>query len=586
MPGILGGNVDEVGVNAVAEPMRHEQWYEFDRVQTGRFELGVVHHGDRDPASDLFWEGDDAAGVLHGVVTDAPVEEGSPERLFRRLLDEPAETLSAMDGLFSVACADEETFVLATDKNGSRPCYYAREGDMRFSSELKSLVPVLESPSVDLRALSDLLTFGYVLGSTTLLTEVAELRPAHVLTVSDGDRSIEQYWEPGFELTPVANYSDQVDRAYSRSVDSVVDTIDTRTGLWLSGGLDSRILAGKLTDADHPFRAMTYGPTDSDEFDAAEQVTATLGVDHDQITLGPPSAFAAHLDRAIGLTDGMISWTYLLNFVHILNELADVVDVTLEAAPQDTYMGHDLSDADARKLESESVADRLFQRYGKLDPDQSRMLLNDSIDDPLAPLRDEADVTSAETPENVYRSVVWNVLAYSHFRSSGVMRSQVGTRVPAVSSDFLETAAKRPAEYNQRSVPFTDGAVPMATTRIKFDLVRQMDESMAQIPYQLSGLPASYPQWAHTIGMGLRESLKRVQTGQPGWTAVIGHWYRTDPALNSRLNELLDAASERPEFNAAAIRALQQEHLSGQENNIDAIAAITTSESWRQQYLD
>lgn len=586
MPGILGGHVDEVGMDEMAAPMHHEQWYEFDRVRTDRFELGVVHHGDRDPSSDLFWQGDDAAGVLHGVVTDSPVEGHSPEELFRRLLDEPAATLSAMDGLFSVACADGDTFVLATDKNGSRPCYYARDGEMRFSSELKSLVPVLDAPSVDPRALSDLLTFGYVLGSTTLLTDVAELRPAHVLTVSDGDRSVEQYWEPGFELTPVEDYSEQVDRAYGRSVDSVADTIDTRTGLWLSGGLDSRILAAKLTDADHPFRAMTYGTPDSEELDAATQVTATLGVDHDRITLGPPSAFAAHLDRAIGLTDGMISWSYLINFVYILEKLADVADVTLEAAPQDTYMGHDLSNADARKLETESVTDRLFQRYGKLDPDQTRTLLNDSIDDPLASLRDETGVTSAETPENIFRSVVWNALAYSHFRSSGVMRSQVGTRVPGVSSDFLETAARRPVEYNQRSVPFTDGAVPMATTRLKFELLRQMDDSMAQIPYQLSGLPGSYPQWAHTVGMGLRELSKRVRTDQPNYTALMGHWFRTDPALNSRLNELLDAAGERPEFNAAAVRNVQQEHLSGQANNIHAIAAITTVESWRQQFLD
>jgi asparagine synthase (glutamine-hydrolysing) len=586
MPGILGGCVDEVDVTAMAAPMRHEQWYEFDQVRTDGFELGVVHHGDRDPASDLSWQGDDAAGVIHGVVTDSPVEEQSPEGLFRRILEEPAETLAAMDGLFSVACADEETFVLATDKTGSRPCYYAREDEVRFSSELKSLVPVFEAASVDPRALSDLLTFGYVLGSTTLLSDVAELRPAHVLTVSNGTRSVERYWEPGFELAPVANYADRVNETYRRSVESVATTAGTRTGLWLSGGLDSRILAAKLAEIEHPFRAMTYGTEDSPEVDAATQVTAALGVDHDRITLGPPSAFANHLDRAIGLIDGMISWSYLINIVYILDQLADVADVTFEAAPHDTYMGHDLSNADARKLETESVTDRLFQRYGKLSPDQSRTLLNDSVDDPLASLRAETEVTSAETPENVFRSVVWNVLAYSHFRSSGVMRSQVGTRVPAVSSDFLETAARRPVEYNQRSVPFTDGDIPMATTRLKFELVRELNDPVAQIPYQLSGLPGSYPQWAHTAGMALREVHKRVRSGQTNWTALIGHWYRTDPALNSHLNELLDAAGQRPEFNAAAVRTLQQEHLSGRANNIDTIAAITTVESWRQQYLD
>jgi len=461
MPGILGGYVDEDEVNTMAAPMHHEEWYEFDRGRTDRFELGVVHHGDRDPASDLFWQGDDAAGVIHGVVTDSPVEEDSPKQLFRRLLDEPAETLSALDGLFSVACADEETFVLATDKNGSRPCYYARDGDVRFSSELKSLVPVLEAPSVEPRALSDLLTLGCVVGSTTLLSDVAELRPAHVLTVSDRSREIEQYWEPGFELTPVADYSERGDRSYRESVEAIADTVDTRTGLWLSGGLDSRILAAKLIDADHPFCAMTYGTDDSGELDAATQVSAALGVDHDRITLGPPSAFADHLGRAIGLSDGMISWSYFINMVYLLDELADVADVTFEAAPQDTYMGHDLSNVDAHKLETESVTDRLFQRYGKLDPDQSRTLLNNSIDDPLASLRAETDVTPTETPENALRSAVWNILAYTTFEAAplcGVRSGREYQRCRATSSK-----PRRSSPSNT-----TSGASPSPTARFRW----------------------------------------------------------------------------------------------------------------------
>jgi len=99
----------------------------------------------------------------------------------------------------------------------------------------------------------------------------------------------------------------------------------------------------------------------------------------------------------------------------------------------------------------------------------------------------------------------------------------------------------------------------MVTTRLKFELVRRMDDPAAQIPYQLSGVPTSL-QWAHTLWMGLRELHRRARTAPINWTALLGHWYRTDPALNSRLTELLDAASERPGFDAAAIRTLQQEH--------------------------
>jgi len=586
MPGIVGGHVEPSDADEMAIRMHHEEWYERDRGGTGGVEIGVVHHGDRDPESDLFWQGPDASGALHGVVTGGPSDDLTPETLFRAVLDSPAETLAELDGLFSLACTDGERLVLATDKHGSRPCYYTRHGAVQFASELKSLVPLLDDPSVDTRALSDLLAFGYVWGSTTLLEDIAELRPAYVLVSKDEGRSVERYWTPDHALVDTPDYTGQVERAYRRSVDEMADSIEGRTGLWLSGGLDSRILAKALADADHPFRAMTYQVPGESDIGPSTQVAGELGIDHEQIALGPASAYAARLDRAIALSDGMIAWSYLINTVYVLDELADKADVTFEAAPHDTYLGHDLWDEDARRLRRETIADRLFERYGKISPDECLRLLNDRIDDPLSSLRDAAAVSTASTAENAFRDVVWRALAYSHFRSSRVMRSQVGTRVPGATTAFLETAASRPAEYNRQSVPFTNGRVPMATTKLKFELLRRMNGGMAAIPYGLSGLPVSYPQWAHVGGMGLRELATRLRESITGQPTLIAEWYRKDPAMNSHINSLLDAAAGRPEFNAAAIRVLQQEHLSGRANNIHQISAITTAESWLQQYLE
>lgn len=586
MPGILGGRVSRSEFEAMAAPLHHEQWYKGNQVNNGSVELGVVHHGDRDPGSDLFWQGPDAAGVLHGVVTDVPLEDQNSETLFRRVLDRPSETLADISGLFSLACTDGEKIVLATDKHGSRPCYYTTGGEVRFCSELKGLVPVLDEPSIDLHAVNDLLAFGYVWGSTTLLDEVAELRPAHVFVAEDGHQSIERYWDPGHEFVNISDYSTQIEQAYRQSVSTMAKTIEGQTGVWLSGGLDSRILATALDDADHPFHAMTYSIPGEREICPAAQITRELGVGHNRINLGPASAYAAHLDRAISLSDGMIAWSYLINAVHILDELADIADVTFEAAPQDTYMGHDLWVSDAEKLKSESITERLLDRYGKLDPKECKRLLNDQITDPLASLRAEVSASPATLDENIFRDVVWQALAYSHFRSSAVMRSQVGTRVPCASTEFLKTAARRPMAYNRRSVPFSDGQIPMATTRLKFELLRQMDDRMTSIPYGLSGLPPSFPQWAHVFGMGLRKIKNHLGSSITDHTALIGEWVRENPTMNSRVNALLDTAAGRPEFNATAIRVLQHEHQSGRENNIHPIAAITTVESWRQQYLE
>src|SRR2546426_842400 len=112
-------------------------------------------------------------------------------------------------GMFAFAVWDEprETLMLARDRIGMKPLYYARTSDgLTFASEIKSL---LVHPHIrrepDLEALRLLLSFRYIPDDRTAFLGIHKLMPATVLLWREGREEVRQYWHvPVYDL-PSAN---------------------------------------------------------------------------------------------------------------------------------------------------------------------------------------------------------------------------------------------------------------------------------------------------------------------------------------------------------------------------------------------
>src|SRR6185503_10270123 len=88
------------------------------------------------------------------------------ETILPLYLDRGAEAIPALDGMFGLAIRDNRsgTLILARDRAGEKPLFYARAGsEVIFASELQS---VLQHPSVsrdlDPIAIAEYLRLGYV----------------------------------------------------------------------------------------------------------------------------------------------------------------------------------------------------------------------------------------------------------------------------------------------------------------------------------------------------------------------------------------------------------------------------------------
>ncbi|MGD8379572.1 MAG: asparagine synthase (glutamine-hydrolyzing) [Gammaproteobacteria bacterium] len=229
----------------------------------------------------------DAECVLHGY------EEHGPD-IFRRLR-----------GMFAAAVwdADTECLVLARDRFGKKPLYYADTSvGLYFSSELKTfgVIPRFQ-PEINTSMVPAYLMLGYVPTPESMLAGVRKLPPGHHLVYHRGATLIERYWQLPFE----PKFDEREDQLLER-LESVVDDAvaarlvsDVPFGAFLSGGVDSGLVVSLMArHLSQPVQTYTIGFEEDafNEAQTARRVAEHIGTDHTEVVLKPdPPAIAESL---------------------------------------------------------------------------------------------------------------------------------------------------------------------------------------------------------------------------------------------------------------------------------------------------
>jgi asparagine synthase (glutamine-hydrolysing) len=158
------------------------------------------------------------------------------------------DALLKFNGMFGLALWDrkEKTLLLARDRYGIKPLYYARQGQcFAFGSEQKAITaqPTFKR-ELNKKALLEYFTFQNIFTDQTLLEDV-HLLPAGQfakLHVASGQWSQHQYWdyrfrEPDYKADK-QEYLEELDRLFKQAVNRQLVS-DVELGAYLSGGMDS-----------------------------------------------------------------------------------------------------------------------------------------------------------------------------------------------------------------------------------------------------------------------------------------------------------------------------------------------------------
>jgi len=167
---------------------------------------------------------------------------------------ESVEWVPRLDGMFAFALSEGDTLTLARDPLGIKPLYVGdKDGALVFGSEIKAMLIACD--------------------------EVGEFPPGHVFT---SDTGLQRYYRLEGTAESVSE-AELAERGVRRRLEAAVRKrllADVPVGVFLSGGLDSSLIAALARAHKDPLDSFAVGTEDSEDIPRARQVAEHLGSRH------------------------------------------------------------------------------------------------------------------------------------------------------------------------------------------------------------------------------------------------------------------------------------------------------------------
>lgn len=212
------------------------------------------------------------------------------------------DCLSHLCGMFAFAIWDapRQKLFVARDRVGIKPLYYYFDGArFLFASEMKALLADRSVPrQLNLAALRDYLTYGYIPVNRTIFQQVHKLMPGHYAAVeqradqAELQLNVKSYWDLQFRPDPKPSEMDWIDGlrdVLSETVEAHMMS-DVPLGAFLSGGLDSGCMVALMArSASRPVKTFSIGfeETAFNELPFARQVAQHYGTEHHEFVVRP-----------------------------------------------------------------------------------------------------------------------------------------------------------------------------------------------------------------------------------------------------------------------------------------------------------
>jgi asparagine synthase (glutamine-hydrolysing) len=220
---------------------------------------------------------------------------------------------SRLEGMFAIAIwdANNRSLLLARDRLGKKPLYYYPHGQtLWFASELKALQAAHQgSLEVSEEAIALYFRTDAIPTPLSIWKGIKKLPPATYIQVTHGAvSSLQSFWKLDPATFPSLSSPKEAVNALRQAIDEAVKDrlmADVPLGLFLSGGLDSAVIAASaVRQSTHRLRAFTVGFTDPthDEAAAAKAVAKALCLEHHVAILSEKEALTM-LDEAVECLD-------------------------------------------------------------------------------------------------------------------------------------------------------------------------------------------------------------------------------------------------------------------------------------------
>lgn len=251
--------------------------------------------------------------------------------------------LQRLSGMFAFALWERDSgrTLLARDRLGIKPLYYSEQPRrLRFASTLPALLAAGEiDTEIDAVALHHYMTFHSVVPAPhTIFRGVRKLAPGTMMRIEpDGRRLESRYWSPVFEADPAMS-----DIGFDEWQERVLEALqvavrrrlvaDVPVGVLLSGGLDSSLVVGLLSELGQSGLKTfsvgfeSVGEEKGDEFEYSDIVASYFQTEHHRIFVDSSELLPALSACVTAMSEPMVSHD-VIGFYLLSKEVSQHVKV-------------------------------------------------------------------------------------------------------------------------------------------------------------------------------------------------------------------------------------------------------------------
>jgi asparagine synthase (glutamine-hydrolysing) len=228
------------------------------------------------------------------------------ETVLKAFLQWDTQCFARLRGMFAFAVwnVPQKRIVLARDRMGIKPLYFARTGDdLYFGSELKAILFHSEiERRLSREALDCYLSLNYIPSPFTLIDGIRKVPPGSWMEWKDGEITTNRYWQlPYGEIREISleDAKEQLDALLAESIREHLLS-DVPLGVWLSGGIDSTSIlhyAAAASSSRLKSFSISFQGRSFDESSYVRRAVQEYGTDHDEMDLNPGVDLAAAIEE-------------------------------------------------------------------------------------------------------------------------------------------------------------------------------------------------------------------------------------------------------------------------------------------------